>query len=521
VSGKRTELLGFLIVLVFALAMRLLFFRGVFAVDDFNYLRHAAECWKGSYDLADVSYWHGMRPMIFFPVSLIFAGLGVSELTAVLWPLAASVVTVIAVYRIGRLLFGPEKAFLGGCVAAMLPLSVNEATRLLPEPVINLVVALFVWCYVESEFSRSESRRRSLLFLSGVFVGVMPWTGQLGLVLVTFFPLALVLLRRHAAASYLPIAAGALSILGLGTLNQWVATGDPFVNVAMSRVVLTAEDPAHRPLFYARLLFWPLAAHGGVLYLAAAGAVASILRRDRRGWLLTAWLAAIYLIMEFGTTSVTSYRPLFKQLRYLSVVMVPGALLAGAGLAEIRRRIVGLSAGRLPVRGAVRVANGSTALLLLGALAGSVATLGHMEAWGEQERRRVTAVARHVRAHTGEAVYVVHWLWNARVGYFMSYDDAYFPSGYTPYAAVSAETTDPRSRNRYVQSLSAGEPMAPGILIVDERMLDISLRSDRVTGMLGPGEIPAMLRNPPDSWPVIERIDGVTIYEIPGGTWPE
>jgi hypothetical protein len=116
-------------------------------------------------------------------------------------------------------------------------------------------------------------------------------------------------------------------------------------------------------------------------------------------------------------------------------------------------------------------------------------------------------------------------MWNARVAYFMRFADGYMASGYDPYHAVRLATADPRSKDRYVQTLAPGSAMSPGLLLNDERLLEAS-RGVRRTGYVQEGEIPAVLADVPKTWPLLEHIEiagesSLAIYEIPQGShWP-
>jgi len=498
-------------ILLAAAALRIVFFQGLFSIDDFNYARYAAEVWKGRYELQGVLYWHGVRPFVFVPVAWSFSIFGVSEAAAVLWPLLASLATVLLVFSTGRMLHGRRTGLYAAAAAAFLPMLVEEATWLKPGAVINLLAALSAYCYIRSEHAGRS--RWIYLSLSGALFAAMPWTGELGFVLACFFPLALLLYRRYRVSSYWPLAAGFAAVICAGLLYQLAATGDPLFNLTVGGAILSREPAPLRPLFFLRLLVKPLASHGGALYLALPGAAAALVHRRKGALLVTAWLVATWLVIEYGSSSLAEYRPLFKMHRYVNIVAVPGALLAGMGLEEIYRwtKRLGSGIGRA----------GTVIVLLLLALSFSSALscLDRSVRATRIHRAPLHAVRDIVRSYRGGTIYVTHWLWNTRVGFFMEFEDEYFPSGYDPYHAVRLETADPGSRNRYVQTV-AGD-LGPGLLVNDERLLELSL-GPRRTGLVGPGEIPESLIDPPGSWLLIGRyeIDGnsrAALYDIPGG----
>jgi len=516
---EKRDLLAVSVVLLVGVLFRVLFFRGLFAVDDFNYTRYAAEFWKGRYELGNVMFWHGTRPLIFVPISICFRFLGVSDVTAVAWPLTASLATLAAVYSIARGLLGRETAFYASLLAAMLPQLVDEATRVTPGPIINLVVAASVLLFLRAE--ENEKNHGLLFFISGFLFGMMPWAGRLGLLSIGFFPIAVLMIRRRRVLAYWPFLAGFISFIGIDILYQWMATGDPFFTQSIAKTILTNEVAYAKPFFYLKLMTRPLYGHAGVFFLAGLGAILAAVDRNRRAALFAAWLFVTWIAMEFGSSSITHYRPLFKEARFLSLLAIPGSITAGFALARIRAITL-----ESPVLS--RVFSRGTALIaiaLVTVAAASVLSLYKQGRWEVEQHSQLQAVAAHVRAARGETIYVTHWLWNTRVAYFLGFDDDYFPSGYDPYHAVSIDKADRRSKNRYVQTIAPGEKLDPGILLHDEKLFQTK-RPDNRTGLQGKGEIPSLLAHPPEEWSLMDRIEigrnsVVAIYRIPGGRWPE
>lgn len=517
-AAKWRNFLVLVVILILAMAVRIVFFGGLFAIDDFNYLRHAAEVWKGRFEIDNVMYWHGMRLFVFVPISWMFALFGVSEVTAVAWPFVASLCTIILIYRIGRTLHSREAGFYAAFIAAFLPMMVDESTRVVPGALINLIIAFSAFCFIRAE--TTERKRRLWLLLSGVAFALMPWAGHLGLVFVCFFPLAVLLYGRRRILRYWPLVAGIFVTLLASTLYQWLETGDPFVGISIGRKILATEVPPFRPFFYLRLLVRPLYSQGGIAYLACVGIAAAALIRKRELLLVSTWFLATLLLIEFGSSSLSEYKPLFKQARYLSVIAVPGALLAGMGLVHMRMLFIKVKLVARLSAGGVLV----SVLVLVLVVASSLLGLDRDGRWKVQRRAHMLSVMDHVRRWEGSTIYVTHWLWNTRVGFFMRYTDDYFPSGYDPYHAVNLGTADESSKNRYVQTLSPVEEMAPGLLLHDERLFELS-RGERKTGLVGPDEIPEVLADPPDTWRLVDRIElgqfsRLALYEIAGGNWP-
>jgi 4-amino-4-deoxy-L-arabinose transferase-like glycosyltransferase len=503
-----------------AAAARVFFSCGIFSPDEMNTLRNAAGWWTGRFELRDALFLHDTRPLMFVPVAWSFAALGVSEATAVLWPFLASLCVVVCVYVIALRLLGRETAIWAAFCAVLFPLLVREGSRLLPGAVMNLCTGLCVLCYVVSE--RAEKRRWMWLFVSGMAYGSIQAVGELGVILGLFFVAAVLVWRRYGFWSYWPAAAGFLAVSALIVFYHWLETGNPLFKFELGKQVYAQVRSVapHQPLFYTRVILGPLAGGGGVFYVAGIGAVAAAAQRRREALLFALWIAITWLLLEFGSVSLTDYQQLSKEVRYFSVVSIPAVILAGYGMASVRRAALRFGAGR-----GRRLGGGAVTVVALLVGVASIWSLQSYKTHFEGQQRNLHELRDAVRAYEGRIIYVTHWLWNSGVGYFMRFEDEYFPSGYDPYHAVNLESADPASMNRYVQILKPGDPMGPGLLVHDERLFEVSL-GVRDSWSFGVGEIPETLAHLPSDWRLVDRIEVgdrylLALYDIPeGSTWP-
>ena len=504
-------------ILIIALAIRALFFSGVFATDDFNYLRHAAQIWKGHFDLESIQFYHGTRFLIFVPISFFFALFGVSEITAVLWPLTASLCTIALIFRIGCILHSREAGLYAALLAAALPIMVKEATWIVPGTIIGLVSAVSILLFIQA--SEASKKRWPRFFLSGAVFALMPYAGQLGFALAVFFPLAFLFYKRRPILSYWPFIAGIAAVLSAGALFQWLQTGNPLAGMTVTQNILSTEIHPFRPFYYIKLLVRPIYSQGGLIYLVLIGIITAFFSRKRGIILAASWFVTTWLVIEFASSSLAEYRPLFKMGRYIIVLTIPAVLLSGMGIAELH----GLASRIKPVW---RFSLGGSLIpaLVLAAFFGS--SIYYLQKFGlrkREQREKIRIVGEYVRKWEGKTIYVTHWLWNTRVGFFMGYSENYFPHGYDPYHAVNLETANATSKNRYIQTLLTGEKLKPGLLLFDEYLFEVSA-GEKESNMLRAGEIPSLPRELPEAWNLIEVVnmgDGkhLKLYEITGGRW--
>jgi hypothetical protein len=528
----RRDVLWIVLAVALSAAIRFAFYGGMSSPDELNTLRNGAQWWTGRFELRDALFIHDTRPLMFVPVGWSFAAFGVSAATALLWPFIASLSVVFLAYLVARRVFGRETAVYTVFCAACFPLLAQEATRLLPGVVMNLLIALCALFFVVSE----EAGRRRWLWLaaSGMAYGAIQTAGELGIVLGLLFVAAVIVWRRNPLWTYWPSVAGFAAVTALFLLYQWVETGNPLFKLDLSKYVyaqLKAVAP-RQPLYYTKLMLAPFAGGGGVFYLAGLGGLAALAARRREAMFFALWIALTWAFLDFGSLSVTEYRPLSKEVRYFSVVSVPAVILAGYAIAWARRlagrRFGGGNNEEKSGRGVSRsrsaeIVTVAAACVLVALVSMRTLYVGARPLRAQQAKIRT--VRDHVRRYQGKPVYVTHWFWNTEVGFFMRFEDEYFPSGYDPYHAVRLSTADASSLNRYVQTLGPGAAMGPGLLVHDERLFEVS-QGERESWSVGRGEIPEALARIPAEWRLVERVVlsdryAAALYEIPqGATWP-
>lgn len=129
-----------------------------------------------------------------------------------------------------------------------------------------------------------------------------------------------------------------------GTGTRWTGTGKPFQHLfsMVPLVRLAVELPAlagrAAPFGYTDLARYAVNTYHGLHYYvvwpAALWALWSWRRVPAARLAVTAFLS-LYLFFEFGSTSLTSYQPIWKYERFLTIISVPSALVAGVAAATL------------------------------------------------------------------------------------------------------------------------------------------------------------------------------------------
>ena len=276
--------------------------------------------------------WFGARAAFLWPVALVFRVFGADDYRAVAWPLACSVLCILATFLVARELVGRRPALVAAGIVAVAPIEVLWATRLRPDAVMPLFIALGVWAGLRA--ARADGRRAvwwlaagglaigaawsaretALVMIPIVVLAAWPalraswpraWAFVAGLAVI---PVALVLVFAADGRPFWPLTATAGAGSFRSPVDGWGAT-----TAYVAQLVEGAVDP-RSPLFLALPL------------LLVAGAVA-IVRRSSAVILPAAWLIWGFLYLE-----VITLLSVDKPVRFLTLLTVPAALLVAIAL---------------------------------------------------------------------------------------------------------------------------------------------------------------------------------------------
>ncbi|MCU0307497.1 MAG: glycosyltransferase family 39 protein [Thermoleophilia bacterium] len=315
-------------VLAGGLALRLWAFGGVtFAHggDDGRYVQVAQNLALGH--LPDgPTEWFGARAAFLWPVAVLFRTFGADDVTAVLWPLACSLLAVLAAFLIGRELASARVGLIAAALVAVAPLEVLLATRLRPDAVMPAFVALAMWCALRA---RRGGRPAWWIAAAGVLLGAGWSARESAIVMLPVLVLAAWPALRERPRSALAGLAGIAVVPALTVAAFGVLAGRPLWPLTATQGAGDLRGPLEgwrATTSYAEQLARAALDPRAVLALAlpavvlAAGAL--VWRRDRRALLPGAWLAWGALYLEVGTLV-----NLDKPQRFLTLLTVPAALL--------------------------------------------------------------------------------------------------------------------------------------------------------------------------------------------------
>jgi 4-amino-4-deoxy-L-arabinose transferase-like glycosyltransferase len=331
--GARTaEAAALVAVVVAAAALRIWAFGGVqFAHlgDDGRYVAVAQNLANGHAPSGEAE-WFGSRIVFLWPVAGLFRLFGAGEVTAVAWPLAGSMLAVVAAYLLGRRLAGPRVALIAAAVVAVTPLEALMATRLRPDAPMAAFIALAVWAALGARRSRSAAWAAA----AGLLLAVAWSTREMALVM------APVVLAAGWGAGRRALAWGAAGLVTVPVLSvaaMGLAGGDPLAPLTGTAGASRTRDPLEAwswaSSYSAGLLDGALRPRSMLFLLlpvVAAALVVLLVRRDRRAVLPAAWLGWAALYLELGTLPNLAKAP-----RFLLLASIPAALLVALAVERL------------------------------------------------------------------------------------------------------------------------------------------------------------------------------------------
>lgn len=338
-----------ILIFLFALAIRLIFFNGMFGSDDVVYYARSLQLARG--DWSSANYNGALRYGFNLPAAGFMALFGTSVFVANLWPLTCSLVEIGAVYIFANAAMSRTTGVAAALLLAATPLHIAVATRVHADPVVAMFVTLgFVLLYFGA-----VNRRQAVLFASGLAIGGIFWAKELAAVTWFAFLPMLWFFRGHLRNSLWVLAGGVLMMLVHGSLMATIA-GDPLHLIKLVlRAVKTSfidggkgEDSAG---YYLHYLFRDVR-HTGLLAIIALASTLGVskwltehnMAKTPFAYAIIWWICLVGVLSLFPV-SLAPLRFTMKQSNYMSLFLAPTSILAGMAIATFPRAIGAITVG--------------------------------------------------------------------------------------------------------------------------------------------------------------------------------
>jgi len=326
-----------LLIVIFGIIIRLIFFSGIGTSDDLAYTGYAHSLSKG--EIKGDTLTLSTRLGLIYPLSVLYSLFGVNDFSSVLFVLLAAIGNIILVFYFGKLLFNENVGLISAFLLSIFPLEVVYSTKLFSDIPSAFFMALGVYLFLYSE---KKTPNPLLYVISGLSIGIGYLIRESALLIGLFF-IFYILYKRQIKKEYFLVPIGVLAIFALEALVFYQLTGNPFFRWEESQKYLAEAVKVHN--YFGRLDFPSGLFHYPYIILASkllslfyififAAVVYCIIYKRKRSYEMLLWFIPLLLYLSFGSSSFSEYIPFKAADRYLEIVTVPGILLLGFFLQE-------------------------------------------------------------------------------------------------------------------------------------------------------------------------------------------
>lgn len=326
-----------LVIIIFALCIRLVFFAGVGMTDVLSYAENAYNVSKGSIEISRNV--HHLRLGLFLPAALGYRLWGVNEISSAIYPLLCSLGNLVLAFYLSKLLFDD---ILPGLISAMLlavfPLEVFYSSQLMPEIPLSFFMGLCLYFFLKGEQTSQGKGTKWYYILSGVVGGVAYLTKIFAVFLVLFF-LAYIIYKKRVSMGYIWMGIGFCCVLLPEMIFYYLQTGGPlyrFSSIVSSPGSRIQPNPGKmfRSDFFIYPYYWFISVyHFGFFYYFIIFAVLySLWYKLRETYIPMLWAGSLFLYLQFGREGK---HLIHKEARFLSIITIPCLIILGYVLTRI------------------------------------------------------------------------------------------------------------------------------------------------------------------------------------------
>jgi len=360
-----------------ALAVRLAFFNGLNWDDDPDYVARSYKVMQGERFIFSDN--NGFRTGTYYPAVITYALFGVNDFGCGSYALIVSLLSIVAAYKLGTLLFGERTGLIAALLLAFYPLDVELASRLMPDGLLSGFSLLAMYFLFKGDLQNLNTADRSLqsgwsYAFCGFLLGWCTLVNMSAVVLVLFaaiyFPCSLLVFSKKLrplgfvggflkifVLRYAILAGAFLVVAVLESACYYKVTGDFLFKYHNTLSHYAGEHGFNKDLYmYPALMFhisrlgqWHFnglfSSYYGFYYIVAVPAlVFGAMRYKSNGWYPAVWLVVVFCYLQWGSMSFSQYIPFHRLPRHLSLATPPmilcTAFFLGAMKPEKLRRIL-------------------------------------------------------------------------------------------------------------------------------------------------------------------------------------
>lgn len=358
-NGKVKAEFWLLLIVLFALALRLYFYIGLNLNDDLVYVNLAREIVVGKFQP------HGWifaeRLAINYPIALSFFLLGFNDFSASLYILLCSLGCVVTAFYLGRLLFDKKTGLLSAFLMSIIPIDVLYSTTIVPDIPVAFFTFLSVYLFFRGE--RTGNKYYRFYILSGIALGVAWLVKSLAILLVLFFLTYFIaeklikfdilchkikktlFIRRE----YFFLMLGFLIVILLEGIFYLYWTGD-FLQRFDTEIGIYTPDlrGVNTNLnYYPDVLFTRNDVYfnffGFFFQIFILASAYLIWKGERNAVIMVLWVFSLLIYMQYGTMNPIEFTLIQRIWRFLTVITMPVVITIAYFMVRYRIKIITFS----------------------------------------------------------------------------------------------------------------------------------------------------------------------------------
>jgi len=342
-----------ILILIFALFLRLYFFLGINLNDDLCYLDAAHQITQGTFVL---NKWIiAPRLMMNYPIAFFYTLFGVSDFSGALYFLLCSIGSVAVAYGIGKILFNEKVGLASAFLMSFYPIEVIYGTTIVPD----VPLAFFLGLSVLLFFIGEKKNKNIYYLLGGIAIGAGWLVKSLAILIILFYlayfildkifnfkflisgetqkkPLSLIKKIFWIRKGFILLSLGFLLILSLEGLLYYVVNNDFFFRfkVEMNNYNSSLQGVTLDPNYYPNVLFaqsLPFFNFLGYFFIFFCFSIFFLVlfEKNKKYLIFPAWTISILLWLQYGTMNPFELTPMHRIYRFLTIISIPISLTIG------------------------------------------------------------------------------------------------------------------------------------------------------------------------------------------------
>jgi len=354
-----------IIVVIFALALRMNFFLGLNLNDDLTYLDSAHQITQGEFIFSE--WIVSPRIMMTYPIALFFYLFGVSDFSGALYILLCSLGSVVVAYYIGKTIFGVRTGLASAFLMAIFPIEVVYATTIVPDVPVAFFMGLSVCLFLIGE----KSDNKIYYLFAGIAIGLAWLVKSLSILIILFyisyflfdkifdFKFAISGIKKKSVSKikkifsirkgFILTALGFIFMLFLEGRLYLFFSDNFFLRYKIETQHYVSALGGRTPVLnlYPGMLLAENSSfynYFGLFFIIFCACVflCVLFDRNKKLIILIIWFVVLYLWMQYGTMNPTEFVLMDHLLRFTTVWTIPIAVTIGyfiAGSKISKKRI--------------------------------------------------------------------------------------------------------------------------------------------------------------------------------------